>query len=368
MVSHSKPFFKGETEYKTIFGYDQLQRLISKEMPGNRVYTTSYNNLTVSTLNPENQQEIKMYDSDNNLIKSIDNDNNTTNYTYDVDGRLIKTELNNNDKTSVSYSYDIFGNLIQVDDPAIGTKKFQFDCFDQITRVEHNDVIVQSDFVYDKLGRILQKNENDEGIAVWHYDKQFKGMIDNTQFTNTINGDVYLDNFVYNDYAKLSQQDHSVFHDGVHRDYAYTYTYNNAGLLNELGYPSGLKLKYNYSEGQVTTITRESDNKILWRLYKENALNQVQSEAYGNSISTSKTYYPETNLIKQIFTSQPMKFGANRDVGHKIQDFTYDWDNIGNLISRVKKLETGEILTEQFDYDNLNRLTHDFINNGANGN
>lgn len=78
-----------------------------------------------------------------------------------------------------------------------------------------------------------------------------------------------------------------------------------------------------------------------------NALGQPGQIAFQNGASTSLTYYPLNNRLQEMSTTTPGN--------GKVQDFTYGYDNNGNILTIADNVTSAN--TQTFTYDWLNRLT-----------
>lgn len=85
----------------------------------------------------------------------------------------------------------------------------------------------------------------------------------------------------------------------------------------------------------------------VWRLDAADAWGHEMISTLGNGVETMRSNDLANGLIGAI-----QSMGAN---GAPVQSLNYTWTTIGNLDKRIDQLQGG--LTEDFNYDNLNRLT-----------
>ncbi|MCK4500846.1 hypothetical protein KAU11_10125, partial [Candidatus Babeliales bacterium] len=360
----TKPYFAGQTQYKTYYFYDALNRLTKKILPGERVSEKSYDGLNVTFTNPKGQSETKVYNVDEQLIQLIDNDKNIVEYNYDAEGKVIDAYIQNHENTKIICEYDNFGNLLKISDPAIGTKEYKYNIWGKLSEMKHNEEIEATDFKYDKLGRLKRKVEPDFGVSQFLYDNDFIGLPSGVGFLNIENNNIFIKSFTYDDLGRNTEITETITHNGNSENFTTATTYDMYSRPEKLTYPSNFSISRSYNEfGYLDKIIRDSDNKILWKVNGMNASQQIEQIEFGNIIFTSKQYCHETGFLKRIFTSQPLKKNR-RDIGDIIQDFYYEWDDIGNLISRMEDKNNGNILQENFLYDNLNRLISVTLNGG----
>ena len=110
-----------------------------------------------------------------------------------------------------------------------------------------------------------------------------------------------------------------------------------------------LTLSYAYSSGllQSITDTTDSPNVTLWTANGANARGQLLQETLGNGVVVNHAFDDVTGL--------PAIITAGVGSGDALQDNSYLFDAVGNLIQR-EDLITG--VTETAYPDSLNRLSH----------
>ncbi len=356
--SNSKPYFKGEEELNTYYYYDDLNRMVGKLMPGNRMFQKQYIDQFVLITNPNDQITAKMYDVNDNPILLSDNYNPYLRM-YNANGKIIETTLNYQDNTKISCKYDIFGQLIEIVDPALGKKEYKYNCFGELTEVKHNEINEASRFIYDKLGRLLDMDEYEFGHTNYVYDAEFIGLPDEVSFANSENGNFFKNELIYDELARNTEITETVTHNGNTDVFTTSTTYDQYSRPEHLTYPSGFSITHRYNEhGYLNKIIRDIDGETLWEIYNLNALAQPISSMYGNFAITKNEYYPETGFLKRntVWMGQQEEY----------IDMHYDWDNIGNLKNRKRTEDNGCIvlLTELFGYDQFNRLTNVNLNRG----
>lgn len=259
-----------------------------------------------------------VYDTQNNLIKTIDNQRNITQIFYDSLGRKIK--MIDPDMGIWSYEYDLAGNL-----------KKQTDTKGQIL-----------EFEYDALNRLTGKFANSQSIVTYLYD------------------DAAKDNCVGR-LSKVSDQSGSTefFYDKLGREiksikslrdaaggeaipYTVERTYDILDRLATLKYP----------DSEIVTYTYDSNSGLLEKVqgtstYVQdiayNAKGQIKTISYGNNTQTAYTYGQDLRLSR-ILTQ-----GATA-----LQDLNYIFDKNGNVTTLTDNLRSN---IRTYAYDDLDRLT-----------
>ena len=355
LISLSDPYFKGtpvQDILYTTFTYDILSRKTTTTLPGDRVTTINYNGLITELTNPEGQTTKKEVNELGWIKKSYDaTEQNYVDFEYYSNGLVRKRYLHNHPETEIIKYYDVFGNCTTLVDPALGTIDYEYNGFGELTKKTKNGDIVANNFIYDVLGRLIEKQEPlDDRRYIFSYDTEPNG-IGKPSFKKTLTDTYTLINkisYTYDSYGRVKNETEIVNINGVQESFVTTYQYDVFSRLKYLIYPSGFSLKYKYNpNGYLGKIVRNYDKKTIWQLTQMNARQQIENIQLGNGLNTTFDYYTNTGFLKSIET---VKTGVN------IQDLGYGWDNIGNLKWRDKNTQEGNYLIEGFDYDNLNRL------------
>jgi len=132
-------------------------------------------------------------------------------------------------------------------------------------------------------------------------------------------------------------------------------------LVETLTYPASspgfrFKLRYGYDTGLLKTIQHYSGDvagSTIWDGQAMNARGQYILEAYGNGLSSSSGY--------DSITGWPDYRTTGPGASSSIQNFSYLWDESGNLKERVDAIAG---TTEGFRYDSLDRMYQSSRNGG----
>jgi len=135
--------------------------------------------------------------------------------------------------------------------------------------------------------------------------------------------------------------------------YTYTWQYNaTTGLLDTLTYPTStsgfaLVLKYGYQNGILHSLTDQPDNVTLWTGNATDGRGNYIQETLGNGVAV--------NHAIDLVTGLPSSITAGLNGGTGLQNNSYLFDSVGNLIQRQ---DNNAGTTENVYYDALNRLSH----------
>lgn len=329
----SAPHFVNETPVWTAFKYDTLGREIEVIAPGNRVTKTQYLGLTVSTQNPLNQFLIVRKNVPGRVVQVTDNANKTINYEYDANGNLLRT-IDPNGNT-ISITYDTYGHKLSSNDPDMGAYQYVHNPIGEL-RKQTNPKGQVTTFQYDVLGRMIQRKEP-EGETNWTFDTKPKGV----GKIASVSAPAYAQEFFYDTLSRISRQTESF----GGQLFAVEHYYDAKGRPSSLHYPGGFSISYIYNnQNYLAEVRNNVTGASYWKADQINARDQLVQQTLGNGTSTQHTYDPTTFWLKKIQTfSGPTK----------IQDLSYSYNNLGILTQRINSVQSK---TENFTYDNLNRL------------
>jgi YD repeat-containing protein len=148
--------------------------------------------------------------------------------------------------------------------------------------------------------------------------------------------DAYQQKHCYDSFGRLTQT--SSLMNG--QTYSLNTQYDQYGRVAALTYPTGFAVQHEYNDyGYLSIVRNANNNTQFWEAKTMNARGQLEEQQFGNGLNTQKTYDPHSGFLQTIKTDS-------------VQDLSYKFDVLGNLLERNK----GFKLTEKFSYDGLNRL------------
>lgn len=341
----STPYFNTDIQW-TNYGYDILNRVTSVSEPGGKITNTVYNGLTtivtVSGPNlPNNQPQSKTTVKNvlGQMINVADAAGNTQ-YQYNRLGYLSQvTDVAGNIATM---AYDVRGRKIAMHDPDMGDWTYTYNVLGEQTSQKDakNQTITLS---YDELGRMKTRVlPNGEGASNWAYGT----VIPEIGKLKSVSNANVTETYIYDTLSRPTRVNTSI----GGQTYTTTTAYDNAGRVDTITYPAtGFKLKQVYdSGGYLIEVRKDSATGLrYWQANSANARGQLTLETLGNNLTTVHDYHPVTDDLQNIRT------GLNGTAG--VQNLAYGFDVLGNLRWRADYNQAG--LSENFTYDNLNRLT-----------
>lgn len=306
-----------------------MGRTIAQTAPDGSRHIFAYSGLKTTVTDPLGSISTKISNLNGLLASSIDNAGTGITYKYDADGKCIETK---GPRTTIHCSYDIAGNRISLDDPDLGHSQDTYNAFGEL--IIHQDGHGETRFEYDTGGRIIQEARPEVTISTT-YDKGWKGAVDEVFSLGSM---LSLETYTYDNYGRVIKKNIVI----DHRAYETSYTYNLANQVETIKYPKGLKVKNGYDAcGIQISVSNANNQKLYWKLYDLDARGQIEKEEYGNGLITTTAHDPKKGTISSILTPG-------------IQNWTYNFDAVGNLVTR-RDLKRN--LSESFSYDGLYRLT-----------
>lgn len=328
----SLPFRDVQAAYWNTYSYDEYGRPLSLVEASGKNSSWAYDGVSVTTVK-DGIASTRTTDASGNVI-SVSDAGGTITYTLRNDGQPSSVTAPGNVVTS--FSYDGYGRRIKIEDPSAG--------------IQIDSCVWNSD------GSSVQTHTNPNGSIITYKDKYGRT-------TSVERPGEYNTTYVYDTYGRLSSEQST---NGTGVEYTYdifdrvsssretvpdgkwlrkSYCYGNQGVLLSVQYESQGGVitteNYTYDNGYNTIITLP-DETIVRCLVSENDLGLATGIITG---VIGREYG---------FTAFGLPTYRKIDDGN-LQDFTYQFDPLtGNLLVRT---DGSNNQTEQFGYDNLNRLT-----------
>lgn len=327
----SEPYFDGDTILWNSSDYDDLGRVTRVTAPGNRQTVVAYNGLTTTTTNALGQTRVEVVDASGLPVSVADAVGTSLQFTRDSYGNPIQVMDGQGNVTFARF--DLAGRRVLLDDPDAGVTIFTYNHLGELTSQTNANQETVS-FAYDLLGRIVSRTRP-EGIEQWVYDAAPHGQ---GKLAHVVGLNGYREQYGYDALSRLVQTTTKI---GGGK-FALSQTYDPFGRVRSFTYPSGYSIENSYDPaGYLAAIVELPSRAVLWKALQQNAHGQLEQQAYGNGIQTTKQFDPATGSVQRIR-------------GGSVQDLTFQFDALGNLTQR-QDLRVGR--SETFAYDSLNRLT-----------
>jgi RHS repeat-associated protein len=280
----------------------------------------------------------------------------TTSYEYDRLGRLITTT--DHASNEFTAEYDSLDRKIRSIDPDMGTWTYAYDdagrMLDQVD-ARGNKI----EFSYnDELGRVTQKVVKNAGQQVvetiaYTYDQSDDPayMIHKGQVYKVTDGQGWTKTGYDSRGRAIKSTRYLSAND---KSYTTQTAYDVADRVTQVTYPdTKAVIGYGYDEAshlvRVESLWGTGANEVFYQAGGFNELHQETTVAYGNGRTTQNEYYAHTRRLKRMTTGG----------GSTIQDISYTYDKVSNLLSVTDAAHTGapSCSLSNIQYDDLYRLT-----------
>ncbi|MGN6212041.1 SpvB/TcaC N-terminal domain-containing protein [Parafilimonas sp.] len=339
VFSQTDPHYTSETTVTNLFTYDDYGRQI-KVANGMTSISTAYAKLSggkfkVTTTNGASQSSSKTQDGAGRIVNAIDNGG-QLNFTYDSWGNQTKVGLGG--KALVTSVYDDYGRQTSLKDINASTIAYEYDALGKITKQTDAKGNV-TNMVYDAFGRVTTR-AGAEGTTSYEYYKDAASGKCNDNFSKITGFAGDVTSYAYDNLSRPTSE--SVVFDGT--TFTKTMGYDAYSNLNKTTYPSGVIINDTYDKNGILTKTTMGSGTPT-TLFTATAMNSkgiYTGYTYGNGKASTVTYDLAKGTPTRYYTAG-------------IQDLNMNFNGgTGNLDWRKDAIKG---LTENFLYDNLNRLT-----------
>lgn len=281
---------------KTTTDYDLLGRVTKTTDALNRERESTYTKLSQLTevKSPGNLVSKQLYDSDQLPTTTFDPSENKITSRRDANGRVFSE--NSADNQVIKYEYDARDLMTKMINGRDQETVYRYDELSRL--VERTDDVSTTEYTYAPNGNLLEVIEGNKKIVRKYQDE--------------------LDRLT--DYQPDSTINNSI-----------SFTYDNAGNLTQLGYPSSTTgswnlIEYSYNSRNLVESVTKFDSADAVATYEYDAKSRLIKTTRGNGSIETRTYDSEDQL-KQV-----KDVGSN---GNIIVQFDYEYDAIGRLIEEV---------------------------------
>ena len=236
----SRPYRAGDAVYWATVTYDPLGRVVQETAPDGATTTTTYNGLHVSVTNARNQTRTTVKNSQGQIIQVTDALNQTVTYAHDPSATLTRTT----DPGKATSSALARPARTQDRDARPRTWATELRLRRLSTSSGQTDAKGKPHPAYDKLGRLIQRTENDL-ISKWYYDaytrrRHLRQSIGKLCQSEADNG--YNQVHVYDNLGRPTSTTTT-----LDTTYVLAVAYDGLGGSPGKSWPSGLAVDYVYS-------------------------------------------------------------------------------------------------------------------------
>ena len=315
---------------QTSYTYDTIDKLSSVSV-GNTVNNYAYLNDYLVTISHNGFDYNFSYDDFGNLSK-VKEGNQTliTNYYAPRNGRLTNSIYGNNQ--TISYTYDTFNRLLSTTKQD-KTLNYYYDNFNNLARVRDITNNIEYNYKYDLAKRLNEYNQNDFGIK-YQYD-------DNSNVskkTFNLETDEKITNYTYD---RDSKPIATIFNNN-----SIDYTYDNLDRL----YSKSINHLFNTTYSYLNVLGDKTTHLVDSITNGNNIINYTYDD-FGNILTISDGL----TLTNEYEYDDLNELTSDKDYTNDTE-YIYNYDNGGNIISKVtKELSSGTVLnTDTYSYTNNN--------------
>ena len=297
---------------------------ITTDLVGNMLDDTDgNNNLTQYTYDALNRLDTTIdallgvsdldYDDHDNLTQVVAANGGTTDYVYDVLDNLVSET--SPDRGLTTYTHDDAGNVLTATDARGITATYAYDALNRLTSVSYPDTA--------------------ENIAYSYDDPTVNGIGRLTTLTDQGGTTSYT----YDAFGSVLTEGRQI----LGNTYTVSYSYDAAGAIESITYPSGRVVNYTRdATGQLTSASSDFSGtvKSIVDNMAYEPFGPVSSITYGNGVVIDYEYGLDGDV--DAITSN-VAGGKN-----------YMYDNAGNILALNNAGGAGQ--TQNFTYDDLNRI------------
>jgi RHS repeat-associated protein len=283
----------------------------------------------------------------------------TTTYTYDPMNNLTQISQGSQTRT---YVFDGLRRKTSETTPEAGTISYQYNSYGKMTQKTDARGVVTT-ITYDStLNRLTQVSYNVSGTSAastptvnYTYGTSTSSY-NNGRLTQMTDG-LGTESFTYDQLGRNTQVQKTVYNVA----YTTSWTFNLAGQVVTMTYPSGRVIKNNYdSIGRATSVQNNSTSANYASSITYNTANEVTGFSYGNGITASFGYSAQRLQLTSIGYSQ-----GSSSLFSLSYSYTQNGGNDGAITSITDNVVAGR--TENFTYDSLQRLTSASITGTSGG-
>jgi RHS repeat-associated protein len=380
----SNPFrsYAGEQPIWTTAGFDALSRVISVTTPDSAVVNTSYSGNAVTVSDQTSKARKSVTDGLGRLSSVYEDPNGLsyqTSYSYDVLDDLATVNQGSQTRTFV---YDSLKRLSSVTNPESGTLSYQYDNNGNVMQKTDARGVVTTFGAYDLLNRPTTKTYSDGTPGVTYaYDTATNGKGRLASVSSSIS------TYSYGSYDALGRA--LSWSEALgSQTYSLSYSYDLAGHMKGITYPSGHVVNYNYDNAgrlgdkdafnlAFTGNLGDGNTRTYSTGINYSPFGEMTKEQFGTSTAVyNKLFYDSRGQLSEIRDSTTSATDTSWNRGAIINHYSNNcWgmcggsnsttsmtDNNGNLkkqevyIPNDDQISGYDNYAQFYDYDSLNRL------------
>ncbi|HEU4510625.1 MAG TPA: RHS repeat-associated core domain-containing protein, partial [Pyrinomonadaceae bacterium] len=367
--------------------YDVLGRVTTLIAPDSSQVGTVYGAntsgviaLTVTVTDPSGRKRrslldvtgrVVRVDEPNDITGNLDVNGTSTSYLYDAVGNLRKITQGGQQRF---FMYDSLGRLLRLKNPELNAGTLASNLTDEVT----GNTQWSTAYSYDNNGNVISRIDARNITTTYAYDAvdrlKTRSYSDGTpnvtliyDASNVNNSKGHLTSvsssvstYSYGEYdavGRIKSTTQTI--DGV--GYVMNYSYNLAGVMTSQSYPSGRVVASEYDDaGRLAGVRNVANGLYYAGAAATDSTNRIQYSPHGavSQLRLGNTLWEHTNFNSRL---QPEQVGLGITAASSSVwrlDYSYGTtNNNGNVQSQTITLPGGTTLTQNYGYDQLNRLT-----------
>jgi RHS repeat-associated protein len=378
----SNPFrpYLGEQPVWTTAFADALGRTTKVHTPDNAIVRTTYSGISVTVADQTGRRRKSVSDALGRLkeVYEAPNDavnyNHLTSYEYDVLGNLRHVYQGPQTRT---FTYDSLSRLVTAMNPESGTINYEYDANGNLTEKSDARGVVTTFAPYDSLNRPTTRSYS-HGTPTVNYAYDAAGVENSKGRLTSISSSVSTYNYSsYDALGRVKTGNQTI----GSQTYLMAYSYDLAGNVKSINYPSGNRVTYNYdAAGRLGD--KDAQNLAFTGNLGGTQLNYSTGITYSAFGGLSQERFgTSTPIYHKLFYNIRGQLGEIRagltpnntswQLGAIINHYSNGYgcwgascnaaDNNGNLMRQDHWIQDGNdnvqaIFSQQYEYDQLNRL------------
>ncbi len=378
----SNPYRSGDTLYWTTTQYDALGRVVVVTLPGGAQTTSTYSGNSVTATDPAGKARKAISDALGRVVTVIEDPGSSphlnlqTNYIYDALNNLRKTVQGAQERfflydslsrllKSKNPEHDANGNLSETDpltDNSQWSMRFFYDNNgNTLTGTDARDI--NCTFTYDALNRMTTRTYSNDPNQTRSIQYKYDGAgatIPNAlgKLTAITTSGSFVSACTYDNFDAMGRLLHST-QTTDNQPYGISYEYDLAGNLTRQTYPSGRVVETAYdAAGRISQVA--SGQTVYASSINYWPHGGVKDLKLGNNLW-------EHSIFNERLQPTEIGLGSTQGGTDKLRlNYTYGTTaNNGDLLSQTITIPAGPTLTQNYTYDELNRLKTAQENNGT---
>jgi RHS repeat-associated protein len=235
------------------YSYDDLDRVIKMR---NTQYSYDGNGNVIASTDGTGLTSQYDYDNLNRLVQTVNPASYHSHFTYNRYDEVTQATDARNLKTS--YSYDAFGNRLSVNSPDSGETSYEYDGAGNVVAVTNAKEETRV-MKYDALNRMVSVAYANGKTTSYTYDEGAHGVGHMTGI-HMSNGSSSTE-FTYDEHGRMIEKEVKIGPKVLES----AYSYNGAGQLVGVTYPSGAEVSYQYDDqtGKLSDIKVNGQSLVM---------------------------------------------------------------------------------------------------------